>query len=197
MMVCPVTTKGALSQTVYFPKGVWFDYETGELINGHQYKSFLTPIETLPIYIKGGAIIPMHPEMQYVGEKAVSTVSLDVYPYGQSSYNLYEDDGVDLGYQNGVYAFTNITSNLEKASWSLDIAKPVGKYKPLLHNYFIKAYLPIKPVAVFENGKQLSQTDNCESVNDNGCKWYYDSSIKRVYINTDNKNNTDINIVVR
>ena len=52
MMVCPVTTKGALSQHVYFPGGEWFDYETGERYEGRQYKSFLTPLDVLPIYIK-------------------------------------------------------------------------------------------------------------------------------------------------
>ena len=91
MMVCPVTTKGALSQHVYFPGGEWFDYETGERYEGRQYKSFLTPLDVLPIYIKAGAIIPMQPVMQWVDQHPVEMITLDVYPSGISSYEMYED----------------------------------------------------------------------------------------------------------
>ncbi len=49
MMVCPVTTKGAQTRTVYLPKGKWTTYWTGKTYTGHQYVHVVTPLGTMPI----------------------------------------------------------------------------------------------------------------------------------------------------
>lgn len=88
--------------TCLFPGGEWFDYETYERYEGRQYKSFLTPLDVLPVYIKAGAIIPMQPAMQWVDQHPVDVITLDVYPSGISSYEMYEDDGISMDYQKGL-----------------------------------------------------------------------------------------------
>ena len=58
--------------------------------------------------MKAGAIIPMYPEMLYDGEKPKDPVTLDVYPFGKSSFILYEDDGLTQEYRAGAFARTLI-----------------------------------------------------------------------------------------
>ena len=82
------------------------------------------PLETVPLYVRGGAIIPMGPEMDYVGEKATDPLTLDIYPdaQGNASTSLYEDDGVSPAYRNGVERRTTVTYR----SSEIDVSAPTG-----------------------------------------------------------------------
>ena len=152
-MVCPVTVKGALSRPVYFPGGEWVDYWTGERISGRQHKSFLTPIDIMPIFIRRGAIIPMQEPMQYIGEKAGTDMTLLIYPSAKSSYLMYEDDGKTTEYQQGVYATTEFVSELKEKEWTLRINAPKGSYKPNAHYFTVMAYLDKKPKEIYVGGR--------------------------------------------
>lgn len=196
MMVCPVTTRGALSQHVYFPGGEWFDYETGERITGCQYKSFLTPIDVLPIYIKAGAIIPMQQAMEWVDQHSVDVLTLDVYPSGKSSFEMYEDDGISLDYEKGISSITRFTSELTEESWMFKVEKPVGSYHPESHTYLIKARLDDAPEKVLENNKALPKLDSTVAV-ESKAGWFYDETSKRLWIKTINGNKTDVQLIVQ
>lgn len=148
MMVCPVTIKGAKSRTVYLPEGQWVDYWSGEKFDGKKSILVLTPLTKLPIYIKAGAIIPMQPDMQYFGEKPVDPVTLDIYPSGNSSYKLYEDDGKSLKYQDGEFAQTEIKCIETSQSVILDILPSEGKFKVADRNYTLLLHLDKKPESV-------------------------------------------------
>jgi len=193
MMVCPVTTKGALSQPVYFPGGEWFDYETGERIAGRQYKSFLTPIDLLPIYIKAGAIIPMQQPMEWVDQEPVDVLTLDVYPSGNTSFEMYEDDGLSLDYKREIQAITRFTSELTGNNWVFTAEKPVGSFKPAAHTYLIKARLDYMPEKITENGKVLPRLDSVIAVEEKA-GWYYDEATKRLWIKTIKGNETKVQL---
>ena len=60
------------------------------------------PLDTCPIYVKTGTILPMMEEQSYVGEKPLDTLLLDVYP-GEGSYDHYLDNGEDFAYREGKY----------------------------------------------------------------------------------------------
>lgn len=193
LMICPVTTKGALSQTVYFPGGEWIDYETGERISGRQYKSFLTPLEVLPIYVRAGAILPMQAPVQWVDQYPADLLTLDVYPTATSSYELYEDDGETLNYAKGIYATTRFQSELTPESWSFTAGKPEGSFTPPTHSYLIKALLDKKPERVSENGntlpEHLSLTEVQETVG-----WFYEESTHRLWVKTKGNNKENITV---
>ena len=185
MMICPVTTKSALSRPVYFPGGKWLDFWTGERIDGRQRKSFLTPIDLMPIFIKGGAIIPMQPTLQYLKEKPVKEITLRVFPEGCSSYDLYEDDGTSMDYQKGIFAITHIESDLKNNVWVLNINKTNGKYKAQIHKYNVEVYLDNKPDSVSLNGKRIPENNSIQS-------WSWDKIKKCAYIKTDVTNKNQI-----
>ncbi len=164
MMICPVTTKGAKTRTVYLPEGNWTNYWTGEQFEGKQYLNVLCPIEEMPIFIKGGAIIPSQEVVQYVGEKEIETITLDIYPDGNSSFSLYDDDGKSLDYQKGKYALTKIEVNAEENQVEVTIQPAEGKYK--LDDRTYKIRLHGNYSAAKSNGKSLEiqQKENVSTV---------------------------------
>lgn len=164
MMICPVTTKGAKTRTVYLPEGNWTNYWTGEQFEGKQYLNVLCPIEEMPIFIKGGAIIPSQEVVQYVGEKEIGTIKLDIYPDGNSSFSLYDDDGKSLEYQKGKYALTTIEVNAEENQVEVTIQPAEGKYKLDDRTYEVRLHGNYS--AAKSNGKSLKiqQKDNISAV---------------------------------
>lgn len=193
MMVCPVTTKGALSRPVYFPGGTWYDFWTGEKIEGRQYKSFLTPPDMMPIFIKAGAIIPMQESMQYVGEKKVNTIRLAVYPEGESTYEMYEDDGVSLDYKEGAYAISSIESRLADNVWTLSVHRSAGNYQPDIHNYELNSRLAFEPEKVTENGKLMKKVAMTDELLPGS--WKYDVERMLLTVSTASDNRADIEVI--
>ena len=121
IMVAPVLEQGKQARMIYLPKvDKWIDYWTKEVFNGGQYIVKETPLDVCPIYIKCSSIIPNFPDMNYIGEKKVDTLILDVYLDDESNiiYEHYQDDETSFEYRNGKYNLYNISI---KANESLDI----------------------------------------------------------------------------
>ena len=154
LMVCPVTTKGAKTRTVYLPEGDWYDYHTGKKYAGKQYVHVVTPLDILPMFVKAGGIIPMQPGMAFVGQKPVDTLTVEVYP-GNGKFTLYEDDGRSTKYQDGEFALTEITMVQDGKKLTFNLTKPAGKYSPEKHVFSLKIKAAEKPASVLINGKAV------------------------------------------
>lgn len=102
ILVAPVVVEGENKKIVYLPEGVWYDYWTGECFQGRQYIMKDAPLETLPIYIKAGSIIPTYDPVQYIGQRTYTTLRLLTTP-GVASWNHYLDNGKDFRYKDGKY----------------------------------------------------------------------------------------------
>ena len=122
------TTKTA---TKYLPKGaVWYDFWTGRQYKGGQNVTLETQLNRVPMFVRAGSIIPMGPEMQYVGEKSWDNLELRVYPGADGQFVLYEDEGDSYNYEKGAYTTINIKWN-ERAR-TLTIGERQGHYKGML-----------------------------------------------------------------
>jgi alpha-glucosidase len=165
MMVCPVTTKGAKSRVVYLPEGEWIDYWSGEKYSGKSNILTLTPLEKLPIFVKAGAIIPMQPDMQYFGEKPFDPVTLDIYPSGNSSAKIYEDDGLSLKYQKGEFALTLINCSASDDKITVVIQSAEGQFKIDDRNYTLLVHVGKKPKSVTVNGKVFDENSESQTAN--------------------------------
>lgn len=98
-MVVPVASF-TLQDFKYLPEGSWFDYWTGKNYTGKRYIHVVTPLDTMPMFVKAGSIISCQPVMNYTGEKVVKQLTLEVYP-GNGRFDLYEDDARSFAYQQG------------------------------------------------------------------------------------------------
>ena len=102
ILVAPVVEQGATRRMIYLPKGVWYDYWTGERIEGGKYLLREAPIDVCPMYIRGGSVIPMYDVVQYVGEKPYDKLRLLTTPMGGSCEHFH-DNGEDYAYREGAY----------------------------------------------------------------------------------------------
>jgi alpha-glucosidase len=103
LLVAPVVSQGATAREVYLPSGEWYEFGTSKKYPGSQWITVQAPIETVPIFIKAGSILPYGPEVDYIGQLTTTPVSYEVYPdkTGAASGRLYEDDGTSQAYLNG------------------------------------------------------------------------------------------------
>ena len=68
MLVSPVVEKGATSRRLYLPRGAWFDFWTEERLEGGREIDRKVDLETMPLHVRAGAILPLGPVKQYVDE---------------------------------------------------------------------------------------------------------------------------------
>jgi alpha-glucosidase/alpha-D-xyloside xylohydrolase len=93
MLVAPVVDKGAVKRSVYLPRGRWFDFWTTEAMDGGREIERAVDLETTPLYVRAGAVLPMGPIKQFVDEKVDGPLTLVVYPGADGASSVYEDDG--------------------------------------------------------------------------------------------------------
>lgn len=109
LLVAPVYEDTTVRNDIYLPAGRWIDYWDGAEFNGSTtLNGYAAPLEKLPLFVKAGAIIPMGPETLYDGEKPMDPITLDLYPSGSTTFDLYEDDGSTQKYRTGAFARTRI-----------------------------------------------------------------------------------------
>jgi alpha-D-xyloside xylohydrolase len=121
-MVCPVTQPmyylrnseplnvSVKQRAAYLPKGrEWYDFWTEKSYAGGQTINADAALETLPLFIPAGSIIPMSPVMQYVDEKPDAPYEIRIYRGASCSFDLYEDAGDGYDYEKGGYAIVNLS----------------------------------------------------------------------------------------
>lgn len=156
-LVAPVYKSEAKRDSIYLPKGTWYDYWSGRAYTGSTWlNNYPAPLDKLPLFVKAGAIIPMYPAMNYDGEKRADTLTLDIYPYQKSSFDMYEDDGTTRDYRSGAYAKTLIEAEGGK-SVQIKIHAARGNYngKYLQRVYLLDIHQHRAPEAVTVNGKPV------------------------------------------
>jgi alpha-D-xyloside xylohydrolase len=90
-LVAPIFNEEG-ERTVYLPAGRWIDYWTKEELEGPKNITCRAPLDRLPLFVRADSIIPMGPEMNYVGEKPFDPITLDIYLYDRAEFILYDDD---------------------------------------------------------------------------------------------------------
>lgn len=111
LLVAPVFTKGAASREVYLPAGDWYDWWTGERETGPRSITRPVDLETLPLYVRAGAIVPVDPLRQYMQQPITEPTTIRVYTGASGEFRWYEDDGASQEYLQGKFAWTRLTWN--------------------------------------------------------------------------------------
>jgi alpha-glucosidase len=151
-----VLEPGQISRKVYLPKGKWYNFWTYEMVDGGQEVVVPTPLETIPIFVKAGSVIPEYPVMQYVGEKEIEEVKLNIY-YSNYEVNsfLFEDYGETFAYEQDIYLEKKFV--VSGKSTILTVQQSMeGLYTPRYESYHFNVIgLPFAPTKILADGKDV------------------------------------------
>ena len=142
--------------TKYLPKGAtWYDFWTGQRYQGGKDVTLETTFDRVPMFVRAGSILPLGPEMQYVGEKTWENLELRVYPGADGSFTLYEDEGDSYNYEKGAYS--TITFKWNDKTRTLTIGQRQGEYPGMLKARQFTVVLPDgKQQTVNYDGQKLT-----------------------------------------
>lgn len=181
LMVAPVYKRGDWREDIYFPAGEWFDFWSGKKYDGGQWlKKYNSRLDNCPVFVKAGAIIPMYPDMNFVGEKPADVLTLQLWPAGESSFKLYEDDGLTRDYTKGEFAETLITVKSPAQAAGETIVRIAaakgdfkGRYKERAYDFDIQA--TALPSAVKLNGAELKRVSSKAELENATEGYFFDS----------------------
>jgi len=153
-LVAPIYNK-SLKRFIYLPKGRWIDYWNHKEYKGPLNLSYKANLETIPLFVKGDSIIPMGPEMSYVGEKLDDPLTLDIYIYSNAQFELYDDKKI-----------VSLRCQRKNAKIVLDIGSSN-------HTYIAKFNKMNEPEGIKSN---IGKIEHCtkESLNKLKQGWYFD-----------------------
>ncbi len=153
ILVAPVVEQGATSRAVYLPRGDWWDFWSGERMKGGREITRAVDLETTPLYVRAGAIVPMGPVKQFTDEKVEAPLSISVYAGGDAAFLLYEDDGNSFNYRKGEWMGIQMRWNDARRVLKFELAEGSRMLAPGRRDIEVKAGSTVKEV-VFE-GKAM------------------------------------------
>jgi len=108
VLVAPVVEKGATTRRVYLPRSTWYDFWSGERLAGGREINRPVDLETMPLFVREGSILPLGPVKQFSAEKVDEPLTISIYPGADASFLLYEDDGTSFDYRKGEWMGTQM-----------------------------------------------------------------------------------------
>jgi alpha-glucosidase len=111
LLAAPVLHARERSRDVYLPAGRWYDFWTGAALEGGSLRQVEAPLEKMPLFVRGGSIVPSTVTMNHTGEKPWNPLRFDIYPdaAGTATGSLYEDDGLSPAYLQGAFRRTTLS----------------------------------------------------------------------------------------
>jgi len=153
-LVAPVTEQGATGRKVYLPAGTdWYNYWTNQKLKGGQTVMVAAPIDTIPLFVRAGSIVPLGSAVSS-GQETQSIVSVRVYPGANGDFTLFSDDGTTYAYEKGKGALTQfhwddakrqlrhegaqpwnapIGQSLRSSTWEANRDQPLSIQRPILN----------------------------------------------------------------
>ncbi|HXH49691.1 MAG TPA: TIM-barrel domain-containing protein, partial [Terriglobia bacterium] len=183
LLVAPVMVEGKSKQPVYLPKGEWSDFWTGREYSGPKEVLVDAPLNSIPLFVRGGAIIPTRQLVQYTGEAPINPLTFQVYPNGRSSREYYEDDGLSFNYRKGAFLHERLTANDKPGALTLTVSARQGSYAPPARALqFAVHQQRNRPQNVTLNGGALARVGSEADLKDASRRWYYDDASDVLWI---------------
>ena len=159
------------------------DYFSGHIYKGGRIiNEYDAPFWKLPVFVKRGAIIPMVNPNNNVSQIDNTQRIFELYPYGESDYSLYDDDGKTELYRLGEHASTHIHSSLQKNRLTIHIDKTEGSFQGQQKNQATELRINLsqmpKKLTAKMGGKsvKLTQVNSLDELNKTENSWFYDEA---------------------
>lgn len=129
LLVAPVLRQGAVARSVYLPNDVWINFWTGERLVGGGHVVAEAALESIPLFVRSGAVLPLGAPEQYTGEKQQDTILLHCWPGVEGCRVWYEDDGQTQAYASGEVHQRSLSTQTRGRTWTLNMSAPTGPYR--------------------------------------------------------------------
>jgi alpha-glucosidase len=163
IMLTPVYQPDKDKRMIYLPEGKWIDFWTKEVYEGENHIIVDAPLDIMPIFIKAGSIVPLNKKLNYIGEKEIECLELNVFlneDNNLGSYKLYDDDGISYNYENGVYNMTEFEYQYTDNQILFNINRKEENYQQEFKDYkMIFNNLNKDPLNIYVDGNELSEFD--------------------------------------
>ncbi len=159
LLAAPVVHAGERSRDVYLPQGLWYNFWTSATIKGLGELHHLdVPLDHVPLFVRGGSIVPSTQSMNYVGERPWDPLRFDIYPddTGAAIGSLYEDDGVSPAYKTGTFRRTTVRYQANAADNRIELETPAGSYQSGKRKIEFALHAATTPTTVLLDGQPLS-----------------------------------------
>jgi alpha-glucosidase len=156
LLVAPVLREAVTQRGVYLPAGEWFDFWTGQRHAGARWITVPVGLDSIPIFVRGGAIVFRQPVVQHTGEMPGQPLVIGVYG-DRGAGQLYEDDGETLGHTRGAYSRRRFEWSRTGASGTLTVAAPEGPYRPAARGLVLELRGATEPASVTADGQALAR----------------------------------------
>jgi alpha-glucosidase len=166
--VAPVITEKVDAEDVHLPPGDWYDFWTAEKHSYQEQISLHPALAETPLYVRGGAIVPMQPVVQSTNEKPDGPLELRVYPGNDCHGALYQDDGLTFAYQEGNFLRVDYTCQILPRSLTVSSNIETNAYQPWWNNTQLKIYGELSEPKEVRIGEELNR------------EWRYDSAARCV-----------------
>ncbi|MFI6151253.1 TIM-barrel domain-containing protein [Kitasatospora sp. NPDC051170] len=195
-LVAPVYSDTSVRNGIHLPPGTWTDYWTGRTYQGPTtINDYAAPLDTLPLFVRGGAIVPMWPKGTLSWEsRDRGELDYDLYPSerGSSTYTLYEDDGVSRQYAGGASATQRVDVHANPVVTTVKVGASEGSYtgKPQARSYRFTVHGQGAPSFVATDDGPLPQLDSAAELDAADSGWYHDEAtglteVKTAKVSTD------------
>ena len=166
----------AFSNDIYLPAGEWINVWTGELVqsSGETVSREIPYNRAGQFFVRNGAIVPTAPYVEFIGTEPQKDFIIKVYPHGESSFTMYEDDGGSYAYENGAVSSTLFECSENGKSVKIVANAVQGSYEgmPAARNYSFEVRCTSKPRKVLVNGSKVKDwtwADETLTVNAGSC----------------------------
>ncbi|MFE5661519.1 NPCBM/NEW2 domain-containing protein [Streptomyces sp. NPDC056517] len=181
-LVAPVYQDAVERDGIYLPKGTWIDYWSGRTYEGPvTVDDYSAPLDTLPLFVRAGATVPMWPGdiRSYTDRAPGDPIAWDIYPKGDSSFELYEDDGVTREHRTGRYATQRAEVRAPQrgaGDVTVRIGASKGTYtgKATARPYAFTVHTGDAPGAVRLDGRKLPALTSRAAFDAASQGWWYD-----------------------
>ena len=161
ILVAPVTDSSG-TRPVYLPEGShWIDFWTGETYAGGRTVDYTAAIDRIPLFVKGGSILPFGPFEQYALEKPADTLEIRIYRGADGNFTLYEDENDSYDYEKGQYSTIDLRWN--DRTTTLTIGERKGAFPGIRKNRIFHLIIVDK-----NEGTGLASADDAKTVHYTG-----------------------------
>ena len=158
MLCAPVVEPGG-RRSVYLPPGTWYSLTDNTAITGPHVITRYYALDQIPIFVWAGSIIPMQNVGTRVGTDVPDPLVLSVFPGGDDSIELYEDDGSTQAYLSGSCSRWPLVLRCTDDEYTVILQPMKGSYDGMLteRNVEIKIHYSEKPKEVIVDSPDLNK----------------------------------------